>query len=147
MKNITIHPMSALLGAAVLAIPFVLVSFQQQPWPPHGPLPVTVREMPNPHNFVQIKEGEPYAVPRGKLFVLTGLGAARNSWDQAFLLVNGNIEVGVDRMLNSTMHATWDTVSVSVAPPGFSVAAGDVITLDTENHVWPARAWGYLVDA
>ena len=78
MKPITIHPLSALLGAAVLAVPLVLMSAQSEiVWPRQVPIPVTVQEMPDPQDMITIRQVDgPFVVPEGKTLVLTGCYAA-----------------------------------------------------------------------
>ena len=141
MRPIQVHPLSALLGAAVLAIPFALASFQGMPNTPSSPqrppIPVSVQEMPDPHNMVVVREEDgPYTVPNGKLFVFTGFGRADGPYVQ--ILVDGQVE------MESGDHVTH---SIMPVPPGYAVRAGSVITAHAETSPANGRAWGYLVDA
>jgi len=131
--KLTLHPGSAIAGAVFIAVPFVLMSAQAEiAWPRQVPIPVSVQEMPDPHDMVVIRQEEgPYTVPEGKLFVLTSLGAQKNSTPTLSL-------DGVLEFKSSQSH--------SPLPTGFTASAAQVIVVeshDLENH---ARAWGYLVD-
>jgi hypothetical protein len=111
-----------------------------------GPIRVIVDGIPTPQQMVRVESGIPYLVPDGKLFVLTGLGAAESSINHVRLIVNGVVEVGRDQMLNASLDGSWDTTSIAPAPPGFTAAPGDILEVTVEG-VEAGRAWGYLVDA
>ena len=135
--KITLHPGSAVVGAVLVAAPFVLMSFQAEvAWPRQVPIPVSVQEMPDPHDMVVIREEDgPYTVPPGKLFVLTGLGGTPQCGSAAHLSVNGVPEV----------KSPLSDHVVGEVPIGFTAKGGDVLTFAlNQGH---ARAWGYLVDA
>ena len=78
MKPITIHPGSALAGAALAAVSLLASSAVQTtthssipaPWRD----PIRVVGIPDPRDMVLIKEGQPFIVPPGRTFVLTGMG-------------------------------------------------------------------------
>ena len=150
MKPITIHPLSAFVGAAVLAVPFALMSLQgtsATSWPNQAiPIPVSVQEMPDPHSFVQINEGVPFTVPAGKLLVCTALGDAHHALRQGRLLVDGVREVTAE-LYQGSQPDTQPTPSVQSLPPGFTVDTGAVVTVETDGGYGEGRAWGYLVDA
>ena len=150
MRPIQVHPLSALIGAAVLAVPFALMSLQGSsatPYPHQAlPIPVSVQEMPDPRAFVQIREEDgAYTVPAGRIFILTGIGTrVVSGQSSANFNVDGVAEVGA--FYDSQGYDNPGFCSVSAAPTGFSVSAGRVISLSgsTGNE---ARAWGYLADA
>ncbi len=138
MKNITIHPLSALLGAAFLAVPLVLVSFQAQAWPSHVPIPVTVQELVDPHDMVVIREEDgAYTVPVGKLFVLTGIGRGELA----------GVRVYVDGVVEMDNSTTGLQQSILEAPLGCTVSAGSIVEPRAKSGPTNGRAWGYLVDA
>ena len=131
----------------MLAVPFVLMSFQaQRDWPLQIPIPVSVKEMPSPHDMVVIRqENGPYTVPGGKLFVLTGLGNTSyvdNSYTD--LHVDGVLEIGMEHDVRSSPSPA--SCTIAPIPAGFTVHSGSVITLDGRTDR-VHRAWGYLVDA
>lgn len=71
----TSHPLSAMFGFVVAG---VIAFTTSQAAPPHMlPVPTTIRieYAPHPRDMVRIKEGTPYVVPAGRIFVLTALGS------------------------------------------------------------------------
>ena len=145
MRPIQVHPLSALIGAAVLAVPLVLTSLQgasATPYP-HAqlPIPVTVKEMPpDPHDMVVIREEEgPYVVPTGKLFVLTGIGT-NDAGHTVSLRVDGAIEAFASE------SSVRSPLSINAVPVGFTAPAGSSIVPHT-GSLQMGRAWGYVVDA
>ena len=118
--KLTLHPGSAIVGAVLIVVPFILMSAQAElHWPRQVPMPVSVQEMPDPHDMVVIREEDgPYTVPEGKLFVLTGLGCSSYSDDDARLLVDGVLELQVRR---------YAIPSVLQVPQGFTVTSGSSI--------------------
>jgi len=144
--KLTLHPGSAVVGAVLVAVPFILMSAQEIAWPRQVPIPVSVQEMPNPHNMIVLRQEEgPYTVSAGKLFVLTGLGntdISENSWTS--LYVDGVMELGVDHDTRS--YPSQMQCAIADIPAGFTIWGGGVIALDGRpDRVH--RAWGYLVDA
>jgi hypothetical protein len=126
-----IHVPSALAGI-VLATAILLSMSQSAPVGPPR-----IEYGPNPRDMVQIREGMPYVVPAGKLFVLTGLGMAGNLGFTS-LTVNGQTEAA-----SYTGCSNGGPATVAPMSPGFSVTAGS--TIDISGHgSGEARAWGYL---
>ena len=74
MKTITLHPGSALAGAALVVLAGVLSAQQVVPrfFGVVVKGPVEAHVAPHPRDFVHVREGTPYTVPAGKLFVPTG---------------------------------------------------------------------------
>ncbi len=147
MKPIQLHPGSVLAGVGVALLAFVVMG-QQVVSTGQAPLAGLDPELTrppafavHPRDFVQIKEGTPYTVPAGKLFVLTALGNTVAEMHTE-LFVNGVAEAE-----SSNAQSTGNAVSMKRVPRGFAVAAGSVITL---TSLWSApddgRAWGYLAD-
>jgi len=90
----------------------------------------------HPRSWVQIPGGAPYAVPPGKLFVLTALGGVNG-------ILTASLSVDGQQMVRVISGANTSMVPI---PSGLSVGAGKAITLanDSSGEGW---AWGYLVDA
>jgi len=144
--KLTLHPGSAIAGAALLALPFVLASFQADvAWPRQVPIPVSVQELPDPHNMIVIREEDgPYVVPPQKLLVLTGLGS-QGEWDEEVILYVDGIQEMTKRCLYPGGGIPASS-SIASLPPGFTVLAGKTVTMDSPSLL-QCRAWGYLVDA
>lgn len=97
--------------------------------------------------MVQIREGTPFTVPPGKVFVLTALGYA----DEMFCLpVSYATTWTVDGVVELTTGAPAFDGGPSMAriPRGYSYVSGRV--LEVEENLCPGgvgRAWGFLADS
>ncbi len=147
MKPITIHPGSALAGAALATVSLLASSAVQTTT--HSAIaapgcwrdPIQVVGIPDPRDMVQIREGQPYAVPPEKLFVLTGLGETGNGSSPILLTVDGQKELTVVEVF------AQEPPTVAHVPTGFTVQAGSTVEVFTGNPlILEGRAWGYLVD-
>ncbi|MEW6477778.1 MAG: hypothetical protein AB1679_36495 [Actinomycetota bacterium] len=130
MKPITIHPASAVVGAILVAVPFLVASFQTQAWPRQVPFPVSVQEMPDPHDMVVIRQEDgAYTVPEGKLFVLTGLGQGQWTYNaaQVYLFIDGVSEVAFTYSFGGGTGGAEGMPSVIGVPAGCAVPAGRAI--------------------
>lgn len=133
-----VHPVSLALGLA-LGICAILSMSQASVIN----TPLRVEYMPHPRDMVQIKEGTPYTVPVGKVFVVTGLGstAAVNA-PMAALAINGTVEA------TTIVQGCGGTETRSVVElvAGLTAPAGSTISVQS-NYPDPddGRAWGYLV--
>ena len=88
------------------------------------------------------QEEGPYTVPAGRLFVLTALGGL----GQASSTLSTRCELSVDGQLEAHGRNQSNAGSLVVEmPPGFTVQAGSVITLEANTNL--GRAWGYLIGA
>src|SRR5689334_21621039 len=137
-----IHPLSVLLGLALAALCFVTMSQT----PVIGPAAIRIEYIPHPRDMVKIREGTPYVVPAGKLFVLTALGSTYpvSGGERVRLFVNGQDEA-LTRLSNSYNGSSPSSSDIVPVPPGFTVGAGSVITLlEGGPTATDARAWGYL---
>ena len=97
MKPIQIHPLSALAGAGILGL-VLLATSASQAHPttfPANPFPVTVEGIPTPQQMMRVVEGQPFTVPAGKVFVLTGLGKAGSGGQLISFQVDGVTEVSI----------------------------------------------------
>jgi hypothetical protein len=134
----TLRPLilAAIVGSALtLAVVGLMSMTQVLPAGQH----VIVSYGPEPRDMVQIKQGTPYVVPAGKIFVLTGLGDAE-ALDYARLVVNGQIEAII-----STGCSNGGGSSLVAVPPGFTVQAGSTISAEATGTI-NGRAWGYLAN-
>ena len=132
-----IQPVSLALG---LALGVCAILSMSQASVIHTPL--RVEYMPHPRDMVQIKEGTPFTVPGGKVFVLTGLGSAQaGTTGGAWVMVNGQVELSI------TSFAQGNTVgnvpSVGEIPTGLTSAPGSTLTVGS-SVAGTGRAWGYL---
>jgi len=141
MKSITIHPLSAVIGAAVLAVPFVLMSAQEIAWPRQVPIPVSVQEMPHPHDMVTIRQVDgPFVVPSGKTLVLTGLGT-RNLNNVVWLWADGEM------VMKHGINSAGSNCSIAPVPMGLTFSSGTSISITQDSaEIW-GIALGYLADA
>jgi len=158
MKEVRINPGSALFGAGLLALVLVAVSAQHvltNPTPQTKQWPVEVTQLmriegiPAARDMVVVREGEPYTVPEGKLFVLTGLGV-NSSGLSGSLWVDGVREAATTFDVgNGSGWGREHLPSVIAMPAGFTANGGQTVearggfTGDPND----ARAWGYLADA
>lgn len=133
MQARNIHVPSIVIG--VLAATVVLMSMGQSS-PVLGP--PRIEYGPHPRDMVQIKQGTPYTVPAGRIFVLTGLGDNQNLNQLARLQVDGQDEL---TMFGATGGAYPPSPSVGPVPVGLTVAGGRTVTIVSSNQ---GRAWGYL---
>ena len=140
MRPFTIHPSSILAG--VLLTGLALLSMSQTPV--LNARTINVQYLPNPRDYVQVREGTPFIVPGGQLFVLTGLGEI-GTCCCAQLSVDGQIEVtGGVMSFGVNGAAVAQVSSVSPVPPGLTVPAGATITVLGNGPACLGRAWGYL---
>lgn len=134
-----LHLPSVLLTVGVLGL--VALTSSQSPLLPTG---FRIEYLPHPRDYVQIKEGTPYTVPAGKLFVLTGLGGERMA-NPASLLVDGVEEVVAGMYTASSTGGIVQVSTVVAVPPGLTVHASATISVQGGSTApEDARAWGYL---
>ena len=135
-RNLSLHPASAVLGLVFGVL--VLLSMSQVP--PLNARGINVQYGPDPRDMVQIREGTPYTVPAGKLFVPTALGKSNGFNSLIYLNVNSQTEVVGWGLYNTT--GTTAFTSMAQVPLGFTVPAGSTITVTGGSG--DGRAWGYL---
>ncbi len=98
-----------------------------------------------------ITEGFPFIVPAGKIFVLTGLGAAQPNMEVR-ILINNSISTTMTRM-NSGPANNSPSTSTAFArfvpvPPGIVAVAGDSVKVDDQSLAYSSGViFGYLADA
>jgi hypothetical protein len=145
----TLRPLAlaAIVGSALtLAVVGLMSMTQVLPAGQH----VIVGYGPSPRDMVQIKEGTPYTVPNGKLFLLTGLGTGGDTfggpWSTS-LLVNGQTKEASVLSTYSGSGTFYSSSGIVAMPPGFTATAGTVLEAVGGINGLDARAWGYLADA
>jgi len=150
MKPITIHPVSALAGAAVISMASLMASAQFQQPVVKAVVEQTINGLPTPQQMMRVVEGAPLVVPGGKLFVVTGFGAlgqngSTNSIDIEFdgtpVLRGHNIVA-----LIGTGSVTGAGPSVLPVPAGLVATAGTSIEA-VSNTSGTGVLLGYLADA
>ena len=150
MKPITVHPMSALAGAGVLALVLLGTGIAA----PQGGRQRTAYEDGRrttietfrPQSFLVIRQGTPYTVPDGKHLIVTALGATNTNTKSGYtaLVVNEVTEVFANALLAADGAANGTTMTP--LPAKFYVPGGAVVSAQNSRE-GAGRAWGYLVDA
>ena len=144
MRSLSIHPLSLALGFAFGLVCFLTMGQASIRASALGST-VRIEYLAHPRDMVQIREGTPYTVPAGKLFVLTAIGLG-SSWSSP---TGGSCPVrflvnGLDEFYSSTSGG------IQEVPTGLAVRAGDVIALAVgggsacTGYESRLRAWGYL---
>ena len=147
-RSIQLQPTSLLLGLAVGVLALVAM----------GQKPQNIRELvrveygPHPRDMVQIKEGAPFVVPAGRVFILTALGARGGVNGEAALRADGKDEIFAANMTyasTGSMAGVGNATSMKLVPPGFTACAGTTLEAMYGSSLFTddARAWGYLADA
>jgi hypothetical protein len=144
-----LHFPSALLALGLVGLVAFLSSQASPPPALLNPASIRVEYMPHPRDYVQIKEGTPYTVPGGKIFVLTALGS-HNSQGEAYLQIDGveELRVRCEQFVfgaGGSPIPLGEGISMKRTPIGLTAHAGSVITILAGNgKPDDCRAWGYL---
>ncbi|MCP3914631.1 MAG: hypothetical protein GY711_03625 [bacterium] len=161
MKLITIHPLSALSGAAALAALLSLFSMAQAPAaldtsanrPTSFNMSVSpvlsIKGIPAPEQMMHVTSALPFTVPMDKIFVATGLGT-----DNTDAPTNRAITVAFDGV-NVLAAPTYKRIggdnvtglgpAIPVIPPGLTAPAGTVVSVSASHGT--GIVMGYLADA
>ena len=143
--NITIHPFSALIGAAIVCLTMLTVgavTVQGSSSTRDVSAIENVNE-PHPRDFVRIDEGTPYTVPTGKILVITGCGALDGNGSRRGQIQFNGIPIVGFTLAGVNFGASSPVVTFST---GFAAPSGTVVSL--AHNAWdPILCWGYLVDA
>ena len=137
MKPITIHPGSALAGAAIIVLAGALSAQQIVRRLVDVRIVGSVQPAPHPRDFVWIEEGQPYAVPAMRIFVPTGTSDVNGA--------SGNFFI-VDLTNNKVL---WNNTGNSGAPVplGLAIQGGTVVSIVGPQGGNTGRLIGYLADA
>ena len=142
MKAITIHPGSALVGAAMLGIVTIATGAYQVSVQTAKATLVTkeirVTGIPDPRDIIAIEQGQPYVVPAKRSFVVLALGASAISGGNKANLLADSVQV------LSTSQSDTGQPSLSQVTP--HIVAGPGVTLEVTGNMPSSRALGYLID-
>lgn len=95
---------------------------------------------PHPRDFVTIREGQPFVIPAGKVFVPTAVGRTLPG-AAVQLVVDNTVEFYAAPIADGVM---W-TCSFFPVPGPMAFNAGQVVSIeDSDTSTTRARAWGYL---
>jgi len=144
--NITLQPLSLLVGAALIVVVGLTVSAVL----PGGPAGrdaqlVTIDGQPAARDMVIIRQGVPFTVPSGKVLLVHSFGCSYGSAStslSAHLYVD-DISSG-SRVLDSSQEAF---VSLGEIPGGLPAWSGSVVRVENPGNGGPAMAIGHLEDA
>lgn len=113
-----------------------------------------VNYMPHPRDMVTIKEGTPYTVPTGKIFVLTGLGTTVLNEELSTPVVftadgvteqRGGTYGPASATVVGGSRFYHDVCTGAPTPPGMTYAAGVVLAVTGgAASGTDGRAWGYI---
>lgn len=140
MRTLQLHPASLLCGIGLACL--AMICMGQTPQAPAPTLASRSQPLPmiQARDFVQIRQGQPYTVPTGKILVITALG---NEVDNTAGILQVN---GVTRL--RTFFANGGTgSSVVEVPRGLTMVAGEVVEVLSNGTQYPfSVAWGFLGD-
>jgi hypothetical protein len=167
--NITLQPLSLLVGAALVGLSLV-TSGAFTPQGSSGARDVSAIQIlgqPRPQEMMRVTEGAAFTVPPNKLFVVTGLlstyAVAPSDGDNIVTLAFDGQDIAAALLSgarrgsaspggsqeNSSSHTVspyGGGPSLASVPPGLVATAGQVVTV-IDNTSGVGTALGYLVDA
>ena len=145
--NITLHPFSALIGAAIVCLTMLTVGAVtvQGSSSTRDVSAIENVNDPHPRDYMRIDEGTPYTVPAGKILVVTGGGCLEGGGTKnGKIQFNGVTIVGFS--LGGWMVNTGDFDPPATFAEGLAAASGTVVSL-SHYQGESIVCWGYLVDA
>lgn len=138
--------LGVLLGVlSVLSLgAFQQADYQLQPPHPHAAVfgglgPVQVEGVPTPQQMMRVVEGQPFAVPAGKVLVCTGVGRVGN--------VNAPLDIRFDGSNVLVVWATQSTSQLAAIPQGLVAASGVSVSVFDNGGSQEGVLLGYLADA
>ena len=131
--RLNFEPVSAAIGAIAILLALSLSSAQAPHQADRIARELRVAGIPAPEDMILIREGLPFVVPDGKIFVLTAVGRSYGTGGANYIKIDGAIEL----QFNAATP-----VNMSSVPPGFAVPAGSTIEVSMGEGY--GRAWGYL---
>ena len=140
--NITLQPLSLLVGAAIVGVSLVTSGA----FTPQGSASdrdvnaIEITNQPNPNEHFGIWEGAPYVVSSGKTFVLLSLGST-NGMSYSQLFFDGGLQLTAFASEYPGNATTIKTVAPGITAPGNTTIT--VVGNSNANGV----AYGYLIDA
>ena len=141
--KITIHPFSALIGAAIVCLTMITVGAVtvQGSSSTRDVSAIEVVSDPHPRDYVRIVAGTPYTVPAGKVLVVKQLGLMALGSSTGSL-----ITLSIDGVVVATVAHFYMSDLQSVYEPGLAAQGGSQVVVATASN-YLAGALGYLVDA
>lgn len=142
MRPITIHPLSLALGG-LLAIAAIL-ALGAAPVPPgqgfrieYGPLP---------KDMMSVREGQPFTVPPGKVYVCAGLGTNGFGTSTTVTLTIDGVSLlqAIPTIGAAGGPDGGGGPSIASVPPGLTASAGSVV--EVVSSVGEGLALGYLAN-
>lgn len=130
------HAASFIAGAAVIGLGLLLASPASTTFPAgrfvFGP---------HPRDLITIREGTPFVVPPGKVFVALSMGNTSPAQGIVKLRINGVARCAG----NSVSPSSFRMITAFALPRGFVAPAGSAVEV-TDGLPVPddGRAWGYL---
>jgi hypothetical protein len=157
--HITIHPFSALIGAALVCLTMLTVGAiaVQGSSSTRDVSAIEIVSDPHPREFVRIVEGAPYTVPSGKILVPTAFGS--NTWAlngsaprALYKITADGIEVWKEMKIGQTLSNVWafaPNEMTAVIPTGLAFVEQTLVSVIEEwgSPTSTAILLGYLVDA
>lgn len=138
MRSLKIHPLSLALGICASAAVVVLTSQATISTFPSGRFTFG----PHPRDFITIREGTPFIVPLGSVFIPTAIGNTEGGVSPVEMRVNGAV------VESAAVHTDYynNKTSMVPVPSAMGVAAGSVIEVQSNDpSTWVlGRLWGYL---
>ena len=159
MKNIqlTIHPFSALIGAALVCLTMLTVgaiAVQGSSSTRDVSAIENVNDV-HPRDFVRIVEGAPYTVPSGKILVPTAFGS--NTWGTIGATYLADYSITADGIevwheikhgrTQSSVYAFAPNELTAVIPTGLALVEQTVVSVIENDSTSIGILLGYLVDA
>jgi hypothetical protein len=146
LRPLTLQPLSLVLGV-VFALACFMAMGQSPVCSGTATAPIRIEYLPHPRDMVQIREGTPFTVPPGRLFVLTALGTADASAGagvSTWLKMNGQNEAqAVSDFMNTGQANNPSCSQITPMPAGFTAGPGSILEV-VSNSGSMGRVWGYL---
>jgi hypothetical protein len=154
--NITIHPFSALIGAAIVCLTMLTVGAVtvQGSSSTRDVSAIEVVSDPHPRDFVRIVEGSAYTVPSGKVLVPTAFGS--NQWSlvggvspsATYVVLANSVEVWREYKHGSNLGTeVAPNEMTATIPTGLSFAEQTLVSVSEYSPTSTGVLLGYLVDA
>jgi hypothetical protein len=156
MKPITLHPLSVVAGAGLLAIVLIASgALQVQALVGSPARPLVIAGIPTPAQMVRVSEDQPLIVPQGTVFVATGIASTANNTDGGHKVIEVQFD-GTTVLLGTLSRPAGVNISgsgpsIPQIPPGLVAPAGTTVGVKESSSTAsnPAKAvlLGYLANA
>ena len=110
------------------------------------PIVLNVEYLPHPRDMVRVQEGQPFTVPSGRIFVVTGLGCNNSGVPNVVLFFDSG--TGPLRVLDvdPTSSDGNGATSVKPVPSGLTASVGAIVSVTGGGSGDDAVVLGYLAD-